>query len=123
MARQQATTDDLAKLRRSLKWEKDASTKRVNEVHEMTSMGKFEPTHRRCRYGHIAVDMLMRKMAHVELLKRSVDGQMQELMHRVISTKLKSKSKFRCRKRGTCRRAAAAIGDKSASKHEKAAST
>ena len=30
VARQQATTDDLAKLRRSLKWEKDASTKRVN---------------------------------------------------------------------------------------------
>jgi chromosome segregation ATPase len=83
VARQQATTDDLAKLRRSLKWEKDASTKRVNEVHEMISMqaNSNQRTAAAVDTAISQVDMLMRKMAHVELLKRSVDGQMQELMH------------------------------------------
>ena len=83
MTKHHATTDELTKLKQNIKWDKEAAVKRVNEVHEMASMqGKSNQRTAAAVDTTISqVDMLLRKMAHVDLLKRSVDGQMQELQY------------------------------------------
>lgn len=82
-AKHRAVLDDLSKMKQAISWDKEAAAKRVNEVHEMANMqGKAnQRTAAAVDTTITQVDMLLRKMAHVDLLKRSFDGHIQEFSY------------------------------------------